>query len=279
MLSDAHTHFFQHGYQETKKRGFAFPTSDLQMYSALRTEFVIKNTLVVGWEGKSWATGNNDYIEKLANQNDWMVPLAFIRPQDLSIKKLKSILAKDFKGISLYVNDESDELALSQIPVNIWSLLSERMALVSCNSRSRHWGAWQKIMKDSPDLYLLISHLGLPTSKIDNVPVLDFREIENEIFALSNFKNIYMKISGFYGQGSPEDKPPYKSTWNYLDCVLENFTHSRLIFGSDFPPALEYGSFADTLSPVLLHPKIDELLRHAISFENLDQLIKETQKT
>lgn len=52
-----------------------------------------------------------------------------------------------------------------------------------------------------------------------------------------------MKLSGFYALAAPSHDFPHTQAWGYVETLLEAFGVERLLWGSDFSPALSHLSF------------------------------------
>ena len=55
-----------------------------------------------------------------------------------------------------------------------------------------------------------------------------------------------MKFSGLYGVSDPAHDFPHAAAQPFVDLLLDAFGPARLFWGSDFSPALDYVSFAQT---------------------------------
>jgi predicted TIM-barrel fold metal-dependent hydrolase len=55
------------------------------------------------------------------------------------------------------------------------------------------------------------------------------------------------KISGLYATSDPAHLYPHESAAPFLEIVFERFGAARCCWGSDFSPALDFVSFAQTV--------------------------------
>src|SRR5438552_2779803 len=139
--ADAHLHFFNPGYAA------ALPAScrrvqpdEVTLYTALAQQYGVAQVLAVGYEGESWATGNNRYLAALAAAHDWIRPVAFIHdPTHLDVPMLERLAQEQFVGLSLYLFDEPSLGALVRVPGEVWRWLTHRRWLLSVNSRGERW--------------------------------------------------------------------------------------------------------------------------------------------
>ena len=156
MLADSHIHIFENGYRNSGE-------SEISSYEELIKDHSIKCALVVGYEGETWASGNNLYISSLAQTRSWMHPLGFLEVGNLQVANLESLLALGFEGISLYIFSESEVSELLAVDESTWAWLVDHKWMISVNSKSKFWDGWLEVMRSQPELTLLISHLGLPS--------------------------------------------------------------------------------------------------------------------
>lgn len=240
-LADSHIHLFDGGYLESG-------ADEVRDYEALMRTFPIEAALVVGYEGLEWARGNNDFVADLAQSREWIRPVAFVFPEELTLKKLHALQEKNFIGISLYIFTEDDIRHIKNVPDEVWRWLSDNRWLMSVNSKGEILRVWLGIFEKYPELHLLISHLGSPDIKNENVStelIAKHLEVQRE---LHRYKNVYLKLSAFYALEPTKPPFPYKRSARYIEYVLKNFEQSRLIWGSDFTPALADVTFEETFT-------------------------------
>lgn len=239
MLADSHIHLFEHGYQDSGK-------NTLETYLLLIHEFSISRALVIGYEGKPWALGNNTYIANLKKSNSWISPVAFLQASDLSLRNLESLSDQGFVGISLYVFTNEDVRILQEVVNEIWQWLVDNKWLISVNSKGDHWLLWMEVLKRNPTLTLLISHIGLITIPTKPAGEDEIAITLKTIAALMNFGNVYIKLSGFYELEPSDPVHLYQMLTPYIKYIVEMFSADRLIWGSDFPLSLDKVSFVQT---------------------------------
>jgi predicted TIM-barrel fold metal-dependent hydrolase len=271
--ADAHIHLFHPGFTETLPATCRRITPDEPtLYEALAQQHNIRQALVVGYEAEDAYHGNNDYLATLVPTHPWVRPVAFYAgPAAITLESLESRRAQGFVGISLYLFDQA-EAQLNSVPEQIWRWLSDRRWLLSINSTAEQWLAWRGILRRFPDLRLLISHLGLPKS-----PATPDQAAENlaTVTALAEFPQVYTKLSGFYALSTPAHDYPHRAGWPLVPVLLEKFGPGRLLWGSDFTPALEFVSFPQTLDVLNQMPYLDDATRRQIEGQNLIQLLSE----
>ena len=271
MLADSHIHVFENGYRNSGE-------SEISSYEELIKDHSIKCALVVGYEGETWASGNNLYISSLAQTRSWMHPLGFLEVGNLQVANLESLLALGFEGISLYIFSESEVSELLAVDESTWAWLVDHKWMISVNSKSKFWDGWLEVMRGRPELTLLISHFGLPSVDPQHLMPMNIAQELSTVEKLHKYPNVYLKLSGFYALEQVNPTYPYPSLRNYLLYILEHFDLNRLIWGSDFTPALATVTFPQTFdhifgldSSALIHSK-------SILYENLIRLLSKLEK-
>ena len=66
--------------------------------------------------------------------------------------------------------------------------------------------------------------------------------------ALAPLPNAFVKISGLYAISDPAHAYPHPAARPFVESVLENFGPERCLWASDFAPALDFVSFAQTVA-------------------------------
>jgi predicted TIM-barrel fold metal-dependent hydrolase len=272
---DAHIHFFLPGYVGILPENCRRQSPDeITLYQGYAQTHEIEQALVVGYEGDRWAEGNNAYIATLASQHAWVRPVAFVSdPVALSLSQLKTWQQQRFVGISLYLFTPEMTGALARVPGEIWEWLADHAWLISVNSTGEQWTGWQPILQAHPQLRLLISHLGLPPAVTDAPSLEDARATLQSVLQLARFPHTYVKFSGFYALAQPGHAYPHNPCWPYAQMISETFGTARILWASDFSPALEYVSFPQTIDVVsqmhwLSHDDLD-----AVYYTNMARLL------
>jgi L-fuconolactonase len=85
------------------------------------------------------------------------------------------------------------------------------------------------------------------------VPSLeDARRQLEPLLRLSQFEHVRVKLSGLYAISDPPHGFPHAAAKPFVQILLDAFTPARLLWGSDFSPALEFVSFAQAADPRML---------------------------
>jgi predicted TIM-barrel fold metal-dependent hydrolase len=275
--ADAHLHFFQPGFvaqhPESCRR---VQPDEVTLYTALREAHQIEQCLVVGFEGDTWAAGNNAYLAHQAAKHPWIRPVAFANtPANLAVAALTAWQQQRFVGLSLYRFGEPALAELQQVSDTVWDWLVQHRWLISVNSQGDDWLAWQPILARHPQLRLLISHCGLPPAMTDIPDTIAATAALQSVLALAQFPQVRVKLSGFYALTQPGYNYPHRAAWPYVTALLANFGAERLLWGSDFSPSLEWVSFPQTLGLFALMPFLDAATQQKIEGENLLALLAE----
>ncbi len=271
MLADGHIHLFENGYKDSGE-------SEISLYEDLIKQHSIECALVVGYEGESWAIGNNAYIASLAQTRPWIHPLAFFKPEDLQVSELENFLSLGFEGITLYIFSDQEVADLRAVDESVWAWLVDHKWMVSVNSKAHCWNLWLDVMSNNPDLILLISHLGLPNVDANHLTHDDIALELNTIGKLHSYTDVYLKLSGFYALEQADPIYPYPSLTNYLQYIVNNFNRTRLIWGSDFSPALATVTFTQTFEHFSKLEFLSLIDTTKILHQNLLQLISKLEQ-
>ena len=272
---DAHAHFFYPGYVGRMPESCRRQVPDeITVYQAYAQQHDISQVLAVGYEGDAWAAGNNAYLATLAAQHKWVRPVAFVaEPAKLTVEQLQSWQSQRFVGISLYLFDERATAALSSVAHEVWAWLAENRWLLSINSTGANWASWHAVLKAHPSLRLLIAHLGLPPA-MATAPTLDeARTTLAPVLTLAEYPETVVKFSGFYALATPGHAYPHAPSWPYAEVITHAYGTSRIVWASDFSPALEFVSFPQTIDVLHAMPWLTESDLATIFHDNLARLL------
>jgi L-fuconolactonase len=277
LRADAHAHFFHAGYAailpDSCRR---IQPDEVTLYQGLAQQFGVQQVLAVGYEVERWAVGNTRYLSQLAASLSWLRPVAFVaEPANLAVASLEKWQREAFVGLSFYCFTPQQFAALAQVSDAVWCWLVEQSWLVSVNSRGEYWTAWLPVLERWPDLRLLVSHLGLPPAVSVAPTEAAARQILKEILALARFPGIHVKLSGFYALTQPGYDYPHQAAWPYVEILLAAFGSTRLLWGSDFSPSLEWLSFPQTFGLFEAMPFLNDSDRERIEGSNLLALLAE----
>lgn len=266
IRADAHAHFFQPGYVATLPQSCRRVQPDeVTLYQALAQQHNIQQVLAIGYEAEDWAAGNNRYLTQLAASYSWIRLVAFVHePANLEVSALEKWQRESFIGLSFYLFNPQQTSALGQVSHEVWLWLAQQRWLVSVNSRGEHWTAWLPVLERQPDLRVLVSHLGLPPAVAPAPAEATAQQALQEVLALARFPNVLVKLSAFYALTQPGYDYPHQAAWPYVEVLLAAFGSTRLLWGSDFSPSLEWLSFPQTFGlfsamPFLSGPDIERI--------------------
>jgi hypothetical protein len=225
MFADAHIHLFRHGFH-----GNLSEDHEVLAYDGYRERFGIQSALVVGYEGQERFRGNNDYLRSLAPLYPWMAPLRYVGGSSGPVDELDP----EFLGYALYLDDwpRSRELAAT-LQERASATLGTPIVSINCTPESLAEAAESLLGFDACNV--LISHFGLPgrvaASRADAVSRMQ------PIMSLAEKLNVYVKLSAAYAIDS---SPDGAGAVSYVEVLLEGLGADRLVWGSDFAPALDH---------------------------------------
>jgi predicted TIM-barrel fold metal-dependent hydrolase len=86
------------------------------------------------------------------------------------------------------------------------------------------------------------------------------------------FAHTMVKISGLYAVSDPAHGYPHAAAAPFIDVLLDRFGPERCLWGSDFSPALDYVSFAQTVTNQWLD-RLNSAERNLVMAGNLRKLL------
>lgn len=101
----------------------------------------------------------------------------------------------------------------------------------------KHLQAAIELVKQNPNQLFIIDHIAKPYIKAGLID-----EWRKDMQAISQFENVYCKVSGMVTEADYKSWQPENFT-PYLDTVVEAFGTKRILFGSDWPVCLVAASY------------------------------------
>lgn len=244
--ADAHLHLFRRGWAGSAGDAPAGDGEELAVYERLRAAHGIARGLVLAYEGEPRHAGNSEHILELAGERPWIAPLVHLpldRPPDPG--RLRELRARGAAGVALYLPDASAGEALAAWPVAAFAQLRAQRAIVSLNATPEATARLAPAAAALDGCPLLFSHLGLPGRWSGAAPptAAQARERLAPLLALAVHDHVAVKLSGAYAISDPAHGFPHAAARPYAQAVLAAFGPRRLLWGSDFAPALEFVSF------------------------------------
>ena len=238
-LADSHIHLFRNGYPG--RYGSLFPKGgEVAVYEAIRQVHGIGRALVVGFEGEPWSRRNNRYLATLAPSHSWMAPLAFCPASRAPRREtLLSWWRLGFVGISIYVSNLYEAEMIAGWPADIVKTLNDRRAIISMNCPSEQGEKLRCFFERLGNTRILLSHLGLPGTMRSAPKML------KPVLGLATIPHVGVKLSGGYACNDF----PHDGLRALVGDLLQSYGGSRLYWGSDFSPALDCVTFAQTIEP------------------------------
>jgi L-fuconolactonase len=251
-LADAHVHLFAAGYAGTAG-GPPAGADELGAYERLRARYGIERALVIGYEGEGRYLGNNDYVLGLAAERPWITPLVYVpAAPPPTPEALREIRARGAAGFAIYAPGELEARALARWPAGVKDELRRQRAVISFNAGLVAIAALAGFADELDGCPLLFSHLGLPRRR-RHVATLDQAKVElAPLLALAANPRVVVKFSAPYAVSEPPHEFPHPAAAPIVEILLDSFGPERLLWGSDFSPALDFVSFVQTLDTRLL---------------------------
>ncbi len=148
--------------------------------------------------------------------------------------------------------------------------------LITVNSR--HWVACRRCW-NATELRLLICTPGLPPA-VSTAPGRSSGPPSfSDVLAPGRFPGVHVKLSGFYALTQPGYDYPHRAAWPYVEVLLAAFGSTRLLWGSDFSPSLEWLSFPQTFGLFQAMPFLNDADRERIEGGNLLALLTEMKRS
>ena len=150
-----------------------------------------------------------------------------------------------------------------------WKACEKADLRVGLLASGGNMAALGKIAAKHPGLKLHIDHIGRGGGGKGVVDDAVFADLPN-MLALAKLLNIAVKLSGAPSYSS--NPYPYKNIHGYLRQIIDAFGPERCLWASDFAPALEFVSFAQTIDWVG-GEALSESERRMVEHDNLARLL------
>jgi L-fuconolactonase len=264
-LADAHVHLFGSGFVGRYGR----PSSggdDLDVYESFRLEHEIDTALIVGYEGDPLYRGNNAYVARLAGDCNWIVAVAFTPTH------APRVPAQPFAGVAVYLSTQADADRFASWPHALLDGLAAAGMIVSVNATPATLSRTRDTLRRLEGCHVLISHLGNPGTHDGPPSTAQVSAVLKPLLSLSDAVHIGVKLSGLYDISSPAHGFPHAVARPFIDRIADAFGTKRLYWGSDFSPALDHVSFAQTIHAVSDLPWSDAE-RSAVMGGNLRRIV------
>ncbi len=254
LLADAHLHLFSRGYLGSNGALTVSGEAEIDAYETYRARFAIRAGLVIGYEADGIDPGNNAYIRSLAASRPWMHTLAYVSTQNSDGAIVRDLLTAGHAGIVVYVPDAAHAEHVANWPTEIWDALDSAHALVSFNARPEATAILGPLLRRlGHNTRFLFSHLGLPGRYAAAPSKTEAAARIRRLLDISDMPNVFVKISGMYAASDPPTAWPHEAAGPFISVLLDRFGPKRCLWASDFSPALEFVSFADTIAVPWLH--------------------------
>ena len=149
-----------------------------------------------------------------------------------------------FKGVRHIIQAEKNDFLLRDDFQNGISKLEKYNLVYDILIKKEQLENAVKLVKKFPKQTFVLNHMAKP-----NIKDAEIEEWKNDIFLLSEYENVFCKISGMITEANLKNWK-YQDFKSYLDVVFNAFKNERLLFGSDWPVCLLAGKYKDVLSIV-----------------------------
>ncbi|GAA1585059.1 amidohydrolase family protein [Kribbella hippodromi] len=240
-LADAHIHLFADSFSlELRER---HPEGELAQYEGLRSTYGIEDALVIGFEGDPRFAGNNAYILGLAAGRSWLHPVMYV-DESTNSDRAAALLDRGYEGISLYVEpSRCASTGWMGWANEIFALADARRSILSINAPAATHATIAELAGRHPRARILLGHLGLPGV----APAPDSARLAATRDLVLNHP-CWIKLSGTYACARPCDQDPHTASSAWMHWLLESVGTDRLIWGSDFSPALAHMTYQQTIA-------------------------------
>ncbi|MBL8597953.1 MAG: amidohydrolase family protein [Devosia sp.] len=245
MIADAHIHLFRNGYTGFAGASPLAGQTDVDAYERLMASSGVDRALVVCYE-EEIDPGNNGFVRELAASRPWISSVAHLsNSASPSASRAAELLAAGHSGISLHLPDAAAVERVEAWPAAFWDRLDHARAIVSLNARPGAIARLQPLVERTPNCAFLFAHLGLP-GRVDGI-LSPHQATERlaPLLKLAHLANVAVKLSGLY---AVDPAPPHRTAAPVVDVLLERFPASRLHWGSDFSPVLDFAGLDQTLA-------------------------------
>ena len=276
MIIDSHQHFWQLG-----RFDYPWMNSSLgvlyrdylpdQLEPILARNGVVKTVLVQA----SNSVEESRWLLKLADEHAFIggvVGWVDLISDDVNRQLDELVSHPKFKGVRHLVESEpADDWLVQPQVLRGLKRLSAYGVSYDLLVHTRHLMHIQKVVDACPDLKLVVDHMAKPP--IAKGAIETWRQELREVAAN---ENIHCKLSGLVTEANwtswtTDDLRPY------VDCALELFGSSRLLFGSDHPVCLlaaSYDRVLESFGELLTELSADEqeriFARNAAEFYRLN---------
>ena len=242
---DAHAHIWQGQFESfvvgTKRSG----THDqLELLLTLMDKYGIETTCVIGACGAGHA-GNNDFVADVCRKHPDRfimfseIPFTSAQREQLLERTLSEWPAKGIRYCALPADSPQDWQGRAFD--RFWSTINDAELCVAMNFAPEQIAQLGPLAEQWPKIQWVLDHMGRPRHDMGNdeyEPVLE----------LSRHANVLVKISAFYAFTQHAVEYPYRDLWRFVVALRDAYGASRLMWGSDIPPALDFGSFEQTFA-------------------------------
>jgi len=277
-IIDSHIHLFEKPYSDLFDNSHIKDSDkgELHLYEEYREKYRIEAAFVICYD-EGHCPENSSYVETLMKKRKWVYSFGYARP-GLRVfpNEAGESISRGHFGISCYLrSDDSAAWLHAAALAPVWDCIQDCKIPLSLTIWPHQCVELGKCLKKFPRLTVLINHMGRP--HLENGK-LDIKSYKN-VLALSEFENVYVKLSGFYAFSGNGWSWPQRDLFSVLRLLQKNFGAGRLMFASDFAPVLEFNTYKQALELLRKgYAGFSENELKKIYYLNAKKIIMERQK-
>lgn len=245
-IIDTHIHIFEKPYSDLFDNSHIKDGAEgeLHLFEEYRKKYDVEAAFIICYD-EGHCPENSAYVQSLTETCKWIYSFGYVCPGAKNFfDKAGEIITQKHFGISCYLKKEEDAEWLNSVELTpVWDCLQDCNIPLSLTIWAEQCVNLKRLLLTHPELTILINHIGRP--RLEN-GVFDYESYKN-VLVLSEFKNIYVKLSGFYAFSEKGWSFPQRDLFLVLKLLHENFGAERLMFASDFSPVLEYNTYRQAL--------------------------------
>jgi L-fuconolactonase len=241
-IFDTHIHLFKKPYCDIFKNSYI--KNEVSLYEEYRQVFNIAGAFVICYEDKKQIK-NNCFVESLQKKKNWIYSFGYVKSDINTMEqKAQELIRKKHFGISCYLDNKDDAMWLvSEKLFGFWEFLQKNLIPISFNLSAFQCKPLKRVLEKFPNTVVLISHMARPKVKNGKLSDPEYKYL----LSLASFKNVYVKLSGFYAFVKDGWRYPQTELFCVIDKLKKIFGTKRLLFASDFSPVLEFNTFRQTM--------------------------------
>lgn len=243
-IIDTHIHLFEKPYSDLFNNSHIKngAKGELHLYEEYRKKYNIEAAFVICYD-EGHCPENSSYVRTLAKERKWVYSFGYAKPENFHDNANRIILRGHF-GISCYLKKEDSGKWLNDSIFNdLWKELQNKNIPLNLTTWPHQCLELGKLLKRFSHLTILINHMGRPHLENGKLEIESYKNV----LALSDFENVFVKLSGFYAFSEKGWSFPQCDLFPTLKLLRKKFGSERLMFASDFSPILEFNTYCQAV--------------------------------